>query len=69
MIERTGRFSSLSADRGSHYWYTEAAGGNVDQLRLTQVHRALRQLGSTLIPAYSPEARGRSVRMSSRRGP
>jgi len=63
VIERTGLFSSLYADRGSHYWYTEAAGGKVDQLRLTQVHRALRQLGITLIPAYSPEARGRSERM------
>lgn len=27
-----------------------------------QVHRAVRQLGITLIPAYSPEARGRSER-------
>ena len=32
------------------------------QVRLTQVHRALQQLGVTLIPAYSPEARGRSER-------
>jgi hypothetical protein len=34
----------------------------VDKTRLTQVHRALQQLGITLIPAYSPEARGRSER-------
>jgi hypothetical protein len=34
----------------------------VDKTRLTQVHRALQQLGVTLIPAYSPEARGRSER-------
>ena len=63
VIEMKGLFSSLYTDRGSHYWYTEAAGGKVDTLRLTQVHRALRQLGITLIPAYSPEARGRSERM------
>jgi transposase len=63
VIERHGLFSSLYTDRGSHYWYTEAAGGKVDTTRLTQVHRALRQLGITLIPAYSPEARGRSERV------
>jgi transposase len=63
VIERHGLFSSLYTDRGSHYWYTEEAGGTVDKTRLTQVHRALRQLGITLIPAYSPEARGRSERV------
>ena len=63
VIEAQGLFSSLYTDRGSHYWLTEVAGGKVDKLRLTQVHRALRQLGITLIPAYSPEARGRSERM------
>ena len=61
-IGTKGLFSSLYADRGSHYWYTEEAGGKVDKVRLTQVHRALQQLGITLIPAYSPEARGRSER-------
>ena len=63
VIERKGLFSSLYTDRGSHYWFTEAAGGRVDKVRLTQVHRALQQVGITLIPAYSPEARGRSERM------
>jgi transposase len=62
VIETPGLFSSLYTDRGSHYWYTEEAGGRVDTTRLTQVHRALQQLGVTLIPAYSPEARGRSER-------
>jgi transposase len=62
VIEARGLFSSLYTDRGTHYWYTEAAGGKVDKIRLTQVHRALQQLGITLIPAYSPEARGRSER-------
>jgi transposase len=63
VIETQGLFSSLYTDRGSHYWYTDAAGGQVDKSRLTQVHRALQQVGITLIPAYSPEARGRSERV------
>jgi hypothetical protein len=63
VIEAKGLFSSLYVDRGSHYWYTAEAGGKVDKTRLTQVHRALQQLGITLIAAYSPEARGRSERV------
>jgi transposase len=62
VIGTKGLFSSLYTDRGSHYWHTEEAGGQVDKVRLTQVHRALQQLGITLIAAYSPEARGRSER-------
>ena len=62
VIGTKGLFSSLSVDRGSHYWYTEEAGGNVDTVRLTQVHRAWQPLGVTRIPTYSPEARGRSER-------
>ena len=63
VIAGKGLFSSLYTDRGSHYWYTTEAGGKVDKTRLTQVHRALQQLGIALIPAYSPEARGRSERV------
>ena len=63
VIESQGLFSSLYTDRGTHDWHTEKAGGTVDKTRLTQVHRALQQLGITLIPAYSPEARGRSERV------
>lgn len=63
VIEAQGLFSSLSTDRGSHYWHTDEAGGKVDKSRPTQVHRAVQQLGITLIPAYSPEARGRSERV------
>jgi hypothetical protein len=37
VMETTGLFSSRYTDRGSHYWYTEAAGGRVDKIRLTQV--------------------------------
>jgi len=55
--------SSLYTDRGSHYFYTPEADGPVDKSRLTQVGRALKHLGIEHIPAYSPEARGRSERM------
>jgi len=55
--------SSLYTDRGSHYFYTPQADGPVDKSRLTQVGRALEHLGIEHIPAYSPEARGRSERM------
>ena len=55
--------SSLYSDRGSHYFFTPKAGEAVDKERLTQVGRALQQLGIAHIPAYSPEARGRSERM------
>src|SRR6266851_9358163 len=55
--------SSLYTDRGSHYFHTPRADGPVDKDRLTQVGRALKHLGIEHIPAYSPEARGRSERM------
>ena len=54
---------SLYTDRGSHYFYTPEKGGEVDRVRLTQVGRALEQLGVEHIGAYSPQARGRSERM------
>jgi transposase len=63
VIAKHGLFCALYADRGSHYWHTPAAGGKVDRDNPTQVGRALTQLGIELIPAYSPEARGRSERM------
>ncbi|MBV8310118.1 MAG: ISNCY family transposase [Planctomycetaceae bacterium] len=55
--------SSLYTDRGAHYFFTPKAGEAVDRGRLTQVGRALDRLGIEHIPAYSPEARGRSERM------
>ncbi|MBF0305042.1 MAG: ISNCY family transposase [Alphaproteobacteria bacterium] len=61
VIARFGLFCSLYTDRGSHYWVTTEA-GKVDKDNPTQVKRALDQLGIELIPAYSPEARGRSER-------
>jgi hypothetical protein len=57
-----GLFSSLYTDRGSHYWHTPEAGGKVDKVNLTQFGRAMKYLGIEMIPAYSPEARGRSER-------
>jgi Winged helix-turn helix len=61
-IARHGLFASLYSDRGSHYFLTPHAGGKVDKQQLTQVGRALKQLGIEHIAAYSPEARGRSER-------
>jgi len=63
VIAAKGLFCSLYTDRGSHYWHTPEVGGKVDKVNLTQVGRALKQLGIEMIPAYSPEARGRSERM------
>lgn len=62
VIEKHGLFASLYTDRGGHYWYTPEAGGKVDKEMPTQFGRAMRQLGIEMIPAYSPEARGRSER-------
>ena len=61
-IARHGMFCSLYTDRGSHYFHTAHSGDKVDQSNLTQVGRALKQLGIEHIAAYSPEARGRSER-------
>ena len=63
VFTRKGLPGSLYTDRGSHYFFTPKAGEEVDKERLTQVGRALDQLGIEHIPAYSPEARGRSERM------
>ena len=62
VIERKGRFCALYSDRASHFFETPKAGGAVDPRRLTQVGRALKELGIEMIPAYSPQARGRSER-------
>lgn len=62
VIEEKGLFCSLYTDRGTHYWNTPTAGGKVDKNNLTQFGRAMQQLGIEMIPAYSPEARGRSER-------
>ena len=56
-IEKKGLFCAFYTDRGSHYFHSPKAGGKVDKGRLTQVGRALVQLGIEHIPSYSPEAR------------
>ena len=62
VVERKGVFCALYSDRGSHFWLTPKVGGKVDKQRRTQVGRALHELGIEMIPAYSPQARGRSER-------
>jgi hypothetical protein len=62
VIERKGAFCALYSDRASHFFHTAKAGQPVDRTRPTQVGRALQELGIQMIPAYSPQARGRSER-------
>jgi|HubBroStandDraft_6_1064221.scaffolds.fasta_scaffold156462_1 transposase len=66
LLEVFGRHGlplSLYTDRGSHYFHTAEAGGQVDRGQPTQVGRALSHLGIEHIAAYSPQARGRSERL------
>lgn len=62
VIERKGLFCSLYSDRGSHFVHTAKAGESLDPRHKTQLGRALAQLGIDLIPANSPQARGRCER-------
>ena len=61
-IAKKGLFCALYSDRGSHYFLTPEAGGKVAKDKLTQVGRALAELGIEHIAGYSPQARGRSER-------
>ena len=62
VIETRGVFCTLYSDRAGHFFHTPRSGGKVDVTHLTQVGRALQELSVKMIPAYSPEARGRSER-------
>ena len=62
VVEQRGVFCALYRDRASHFFLTPKAGEPVDHERLTQLGRALRELGIQMIPAYFPQARGRSER-------
>jgi transposase len=62
VIENKGLFCALYSDRGSHFFVTTKEGEKVDKHRLTQVGRAMKELGVQMIAAYSPQARGRSER-------
>jgi hypothetical protein len=61
-ITRHGLFGALYTDRGGHYFITPKDARKVDKTQLTQVGRALSQLGITHIPSYSPQGRGRMER-------
>jgi hypothetical protein len=62
VIETRGVFCSLYSDRAGHFFVTPKRGERIDPSRPTQVGRALQELGIRMIPAYSPQARGRSER-------
>src|SRR5437867_9010958 len=55
---------ALYTDRAHWAAHTPVAGGTADRTKLTQVGRALAQLGIEHILGYSPQARGRSERMN-----
>lgn len=59
-----GIFCSLYSDRAGHFFFTPKAGGKVLEGHLTQIGRALTELGIRPIPAYSPQARGRGERVN-----
>jgi transposase InsO family protein len=62
-IGKAGLFSSFYTDRGSHYFFTPKAGEKVSRAQLTQVGRALQELGIRHIASYSPQGRGRMERV------
>ena len=49
VIETKGLFCALYSDRGSHFFVTLKAGEKVDKHRLTQVGRAMKELGVQMI--------------------
>jgi transposase len=64
VFEAYGLPMALYTDRAKWAFHTPRAKGPVDRTRLTQVGRALERLGIEHIPAYSPQARGRSERLN-----
>lgn len=63
-VEKNGIFCSLYTDRASHFFLTKKAGEDVSKDTLTQIGRAMQELGIQSIPSYSPQARGRSERLN-----
>ena len=55
---------SVYTDRAGWAFYTPRLGGRVAKEPLTQVGRALAELGVEHIPAYSPQAKGRVERLN-----
>ncbi len=64
VLEAHGLPMALYTDRAHWAFHTPTAGAAADRSKLTQVGRALAQLGIEHIPAYSPQARGRSERLN-----
>ena len=64
LVEKNGIFCSLYTDRASHFFLTRKKGEDVSKDRLTQIGRALQELGIHPIPGYSAQARGRSERLN-----
>ena len=64
VIQAEGIPMVLYTDRAGWAFHTPKAGGKVDKKKLTQVGRVLKQLGVEHIPAYTPQARGRSERIN-----
>ena len=62
VVDTRGIFCSIYSDRAGHFFNTPEAGSKVDLGNLTQIGRALYEIGIQMIPAYSPQARGRSER-------
>jgi transposase len=62
VVERKGLFCSLYSDRATHFFITPKGAERVDHRQVTQVGRAMRELGIEMIAAYSAQARGRSER-------
>jgi transposase len=64
VITAHGLPMAVYTDRAHWAFHTPHAKGPVDRRQLTQVGRALERLGIEHIPAYSPQARGRSERLN-----
>jgi transposase len=64
VLETHGLPMALYTDRAHWAFHTPTAGAAADRSKLTQVGRALAQLGIEHIPAYSPQARGRGERLN-----
>lgn len=66
VVAQQGVFCALYVDRASHFITTRSGQSPhrpQQAAQLTQIQRALVQLGSELIPAHSPQARGRMERL------
>lgn len=65
VIEKEGLFMALYVDKASHFKTTRYAGVHYDvsvEQEETNIEKALEELGITLIPANTPQAKGRIER-------